>query len=88
MSKCFAYYESWKKGEKRVGCQVLNRQAFAEIHLSPGGCCFKNCAFYKESRNQIRTSDGLYPMSEEIKKRRDKIYLMNYKKKLEELRDL
>ena len=87
-SKCFAYYESWKAGEKKVGCSVLNREAFLEIHLKPGGCCFINCPFYKEHRDQIRTDIGLYPMKQEIKDRRDKIYLLNYKKKLGDIKDM
>jgi hypothetical protein len=51
-------YDTWKGGYHKVGCNALNREAFIAIHLKPGGCCAKNCAFYKERPEDIRTSWG------------------------------
>jgi len=71
MDKCFAYHEEWRGSIRTCGCDILNYGAFRDVQRKRGGCCMNNCAFYKESADQIRSDIGLHPMSREQKKTRD-----------------
>ena len=79
MNKCFAYEEIIKNGKKRAGCEILNIDAFEQIHKKFGGCCMRNCPFYKESRDQIRSDKGLYQMTDRQKRIQREAFESNYK---------
>jgi len=80
MNRCFAYVESINRnGIKSKGCDILNRKAFIQVQRKYGGCCMRNCNFYKEDRDQIRTDIGLHPMSDKQKKERERFYDLYYK---------
>lgn len=68
MGKCFAMtVKEYASGIKSYGCDILNRDAFIDVRRKRGGCCMKNCAFYKEDPEQIRSDAGIYYMSEKQK---------------------
>lgn len=73
MDKCFAYYEKEINGFKMCGCDALNREAFWEVNSKVGGCCAKNCNFYKASRDQIRTDNGVRQLTYKQKYIREKL---------------
>ena len=67
MLKCFAYYENDINGYTTSGCDVLDRAEFLKIKRKHGGCCAKNCRFYKVSKDQIRTDRGIFYLTKEQK---------------------
>ena len=81
MNKCFAYEEIIKNGKKRAGCEILNIDAFEQIHKKFGGCCMRNCPFYKEERTQIRSNKGLFYMTDKQKREQKYYYEKYYKNK-------
>lgn len=68
MNRCFAYYEQIRNGVRSCGCEVLNRQAFWEVQQKHGKCCMKNCRFYKESTDQVRSDFGLFYLTDRQKR--------------------
>lgn len=79
MGNCFAYIEYWRNGIRHTGCEILNREAFIKVQHTKGGCCMRNCAFYKEAPDQIRSDIGIYPMSEKTRVKQKKYFDMFYK---------
>lgn len=79
MSKCFAFYECWKDGVHKMSCGVINNADFKKIYRKQGGCCMRNCSFYKEHRDQIRTEKDLKPMSQKQLEERVFYHKLNYK---------
>lgn len=74
-NKCFAYYEAWKSGVRRCTCDIMKPEEFKKIRHMNGGCCARNCRFYKPEADLIRSDWGIYPMSQkqiETRKRYDK----------------
>lgn len=67
MNKCFAYIENIRNGIRSDSCECLSYQAFSKVQRLRGGCCMKNCSFYKESRDQIRSDSGIYVISDRQK---------------------
>ena len=78
-SRCFAYEEYMLRGIKHKGCEILNRKAFIQVQRKWGGCSIRNCPFYKEDRDQIRSDIGIYPMSNKQKYDQKRYYDLNYK---------
>ena len=79
MNKCFAYNEIWKNGYRYNSCECLTHKAFTQVQHKRGGCCMKNCPFYKENREQIRSDIGIYRMSDKQKAEQEKYFKLNYK---------
>lgn len=79
MGKCFALVETMRGGRIQTGCDILNRTAFEQVQRKFGGCCVRNCKFYKEDADQIRSDIGIYNMSDKQKRERDRYYELNYK---------
>lgn len=66
-------------GRKKYGCGILLHEAFLKVQEKRGGCCMRNCPFYKEERDQIRCDIGIYNMTNKQKIERDRYYKQNYK---------
>ena len=79
MNKCFAYEEIIRNGKKKAGCSILCIDAFESVHKKFGGCCARNCKFYKESRDQGRTDKGIFYLTDKQKRIQRQAYELNYK---------
>lgn len=73
MNKCFAYRE-WTDmhGYKTCNCDILNRTAFRQVQRMYGGCCMRNCRFYKEDADMVRSDWGISFMTERQKNIRNR----------------
>lgn len=78
MAKCFAYQEEVIHGSRYIGCDILKEPAFRMVQRK-GGCRMENCPFFKETRDQIRSDWGMYPMSKWQKEDQEMYFRMNYK---------
>ena len=78
MDKCFAYEEDTINGFKYIGCAILKEHEFRKVQRK-GGCRMENCPFFKETRDQIRSDWGLYPMSKWQKEDQAMFFDRNYK---------
>lgn len=79
MNKCFASTEIIKNGRKKAGCDILCIDAFEKVHKKFGGCCMRNCNFYKESRDQVRTDRGIFYLTDKQKRMQRQMYEINHK---------
>lgn len=81
MNKCFGYVETIKNGRTIVGCDVLKIDDWEAVHKKYRGCCMRNCAFYKEERDQVRSDKGLFYMTDKQKRKQKEYFDKYYKNK-------
>ena len=68
MNKCFAYVETVRNGIRMNGCDCLSRDAFLKVQKKSGKCCAKNCRFFKQTTDQVRTDRGIFYLTAKQKR--------------------